>query len=50
VKKGDDPHINKGSSSLSALMLFLTEIFHLLEKQTNVYYQQHLDEQATRSR
>jgi len=48
VEKSEDPHINKGSSPLSAL-LFLSEIFHLLEEQTNVYYQQHLDEQATTS-
>ena len=27
-------------------MLFLTEIFHLLVEQTNLYYQQHLDGQA----
>ena len=31
---------------LSVFMLFLTEIFHLLVKQTNVYYQQHLEGQA----
>jgi len=31
-------------------MLFFTEIFHLLVEQTNIYYQQHLDEQAGPSR
>src|SRR5215510_9810950 len=46
VKKCEAPHINKDSSPLSVLMLFFTEIFHLLVKQTNVYYQQHLDRQA----
>jgi hypothetical protein len=30
-------------------MLFFTEIFHLLVEQTNVYYQQYLDRQATPS-
>ena len=43
------PHINKDSSPLSVLMFF-TEIFHLLVEQTNVYYQQHLDRQAGPSR
>jgi hypothetical protein len=43
VKKSEIPHINKDSSPLSVLMLFFTEIFHLLVEQTNVYYQQHLD-------
>ena len=28
------------------LMMFFTEIFHLLDEQTNMYYQQHLDRQA----
>jgi len=28
------------------LILFFTEIFHLLFEQTNVYYQQYLDRQA----
>jgi len=46
VKKREAPHINTDSSPLSVLMLFFTEIFHLLVKQTNVYYQQHLDRQA----
>ena len=50
VKKCEAPHINKDSSSLSVLMLFFTEIFHLLVVQTNVYYQQHLDRQAGPSR
>jgi len=45
VKKIEAPHINKDSSSLSVLMLFFIEIFHLLVEQTNVYYQQHLDRQ-----
>ena len=40
VKKSEAPHINKDSSPLSVLM-FVTEIFHLLMEQTNVYYQQH---------
>jgi len=31
-------------------MMFLTEIFHLLVEQTDVYYQQHLDRQAGPSR
>ena len=30
VKKSEAPHINKHSSPLSVLMLFFTEIFHLL--------------------
>jgi len=42
VKKSEAPHINKDSLPLSVLMFF-TEIFHLLVEQTNVYYQQHLD-------
>jgi hypothetical protein len=46
VKKSEAPHINKDSSPLSVLMLFFTEIFHLLVEQTNVNYQQHLDRQA----
>ena len=50
VKKSEAPHINKDSSPLSVLMLFFTEIFHLLVEQTNVYYQQHLDRQAGPSR
>ena len=46
MKKIEAAHINKDSSPLSVLMLFFTEIFHLLVEQTNVYYQQHLDRQA----
>jgi len=46
VKNSEASHINKDSSPLSVLMLFFTEIFHLLVEQTNVYYQQHLDGQA----
>ena len=37
LKKSEAPHINKDSSPLSVLMLFFTEIFHLLVEQTNVY-------------
>jgi hypothetical protein len=44
------PHINKDSSPLSVLLLFFTEICHLLVEQTNVYYQQHSDGQAGPSR
>jgi hypothetical protein len=40
VKKSDAPHINKDSSPLSVLMFF-TEIFHLLVEHSNIYYQQH---------
>jgi len=50
VKKSEAPHINKDSSPLSVLILFFTEIFHLLVEQTNVYYQQCLDRQARPSR
>ena len=50
VKKSEAPHINKDSSPLSVLMLFFTEIFHMLVEQTNVYYQQHLHRQAGSSR
>ena len=46
VKKSEAPHVNKDSSPLSVLMLFFTEIFHLLVEQTNVYYQQYLDRLA----
>ena len=49
VKKSEAPHMNKDSSPLS-VMLFFTEIFHLLVEHTNVYYQQHLDRQAGPSR
>jgi len=38
-------HINKDSLPQSVLMFF-TEIFHLLVEQSNVYYQQNLDRQA----
>jgi len=48
--KSEAPHINKDSSALSVLMLFFTEIFHLLIEKTNVYYHQHLDRQAGPSR
>jgi hypothetical protein len=41
MKKSEVPHINKGSSPLSVLVVFFTEIFHLLVEQTNLYYQQH---------
>ena len=34
VKKSEASHINKGSSPLSVLMMFFTEIFHLLVEQT----------------
>jgi len=37
VKNSEAPHINKDSSPLSVLMLFFTEIFHLLVEQTNLY-------------
>jgi len=50
VKKIEAPHINKDSSPLSVLMLFFTEIFHLLVEQTNLYYEQFLDRQAGPSR
>jgi len=46
VKKSEVPYINKDSLPLSVLLLFFTEIFHLLMEQTNVYYQQHVDGQA----
>jgi len=49
-KKSEAQRINKDSSPLSVLMLFFTEIFHLLVEQTNVYYQQHLDRHARPSR
>ena len=44
-EKSEAPHINKDSSPPSVLM-FPTEIFHLLVEQTYIYYQQHLDRQA----
>ena len=43
VKKSEVPHINKNSSPLSVLMLFFTEIFHLLVEQTNLYCEQFLE-------
>jgi len=46
VKKSEAPHINTDSSPLSVLILFFTEMFHLLVEHTNLYYQQHLDGQA----
>ena len=49
MKKSEAPHINKDSSPLSVLMFF-TEIFHLLVEQTNLYYKQFLDRQAGPSR
>ena len=49
VKKSEASHINKDSSPLAVLMLFFTEIFHLLVEQTNLYYQQHLHRQAVPS-
>jgi len=49
VKKSEAPHINKDSSPLSVLILFFTDIFHLLVEQTNLYYEQ-LDRQAGPSR
>ena len=49
VKKSEAQHINKDGLPLSVLMFF-TEIFHLLVEQTNIYYQQHLDGQAGPSR
>jgi len=39
VKKSEAPHINKDSLPMPVLMFF-TEIFHLLVEQTNIYYQQ----------
>jgi len=45
VKKSEAPHINTDSSPLAVLMFF-TEIFHLLVEQTNLYYEQVLDRQA----
>ena len=46
VKKSEAPHTNKDSSPPSVLMSFFTEIFHLLVEQTNLYYEQFLDQQA----
>jgi len=50
VRRSEASHINKDISPLSVLLLFFTEIFHLLMEQTSVYYQQHLDRQARPSR
>ena len=50
LKRSEAPHMNKDSSPLSVLMLYFTEIFHLLVEQTNLYYQQHLDREAGPSR
>jgi len=36
VKKSEAPHINKDSLPLSVLLLFFTEIFHLLVEQTSI--------------
>jgi hypothetical protein len=49
MKKSEAPYNNKDSLPPSVLMLFFTEIFHLLVEQTNLYYQQHLDGQGTPS-
>jgi len=46
IIKSGAPQNDKDSSPLSVLMLFITEIFHLLVGQTNLYYQQHLDGQG----
>jgi len=46
VKKSEPPHINKDSSPLSVLIMFFTDIFHLLVEQTNLYYEKFLDQQA----
>jgi hypothetical protein len=43
VEKSEAPHINKDSLPLSVLMMFFTEIFHMLVEQTNIYYQQQTD-------
>jgi hypothetical protein len=45
LRKSEAPHINEDSLSLSVL-IFFTEIFHLLVLQTNIYYQQHFNEQS----
>jgi hypothetical protein len=41
-KKSESPQINEDNLPLSVLMFF-TEIFHLLVEQTNIYYQQYFD-------
>ena len=50
VKKSEAPLINKDNSPLSVLILFFTDILHLLVEQTNLYYEQFLDRQARPSR
>jgi len=50
MKKSEAPHSNKDKMPLSVLMLFFTEIFHLLVENINVCDQQHLDVQARPSR
>ena len=50
LKNSEVLHINKDSSPLAVLMLFFTEIFQLLVKQSTLYYQQHLDRKAGPSR
>jgi len=37
------PYINKDSSLLIILMLYFTSVIHLLVRETNRYYHQHLD-------
>ena len=49
MKKSEAPHINTHSSPLSVLVLFFTEIFRVLVEKSNVYYQDHLDRQASPS-
>jgi len=49
AKKSKAPHINTHSSPLSVLMLFFKEIFRVLVEKSNVYYQHHLDRQASPS-
>ena len=50
MKKCEAPPINKDSSPPSVLMLFFTEIFHVLVEHTNLHYQKHLDGEAEPSR
>ena len=45
-KRWGSTHQDSSPLSVLLLLLFFTEIFHLLVEQTNVYYQQHLDRQA----
>ena len=49
MKKSQAPHIDNDSSPLSVLMLLFTEIFQLLVEQTNLYYEQFLDQQTAPS-